>query len=296
MPFHKNFWPVWEVIRDACKSVSIEPYRVDQVPQIDNIAATIFKEIENSDIILVDFSGDKDREIPNPNVVTEATHARNQKKPTMILTQNTGSLPFDWRTHRAIVYENTPECLEHLKRELIENLQGLKNRLQPQKGLDVPRKKANLVVTDLIPEKALIPEEDLIPEPPLGSPKCQKIKIKNAEIRKKNEYIRKQNEPIKKQNEQIRVQNEQIYKQNELIRKAISEIVTSSNNQIYGYKILRQVDLVAHSGDLDDNDAKIAIKEKAFQLGANGIINLRITRSRDGYVNIQGDAVEIEEA
>ena len=132
MPFQENFWPVWENIRDACKSLSLEPRRVDQLAQIKDIATTIFREIEQSDIIIVDFSGDQVPEIPNPNVVTEATYARNLNKPIIILTQNISSLPFDWRTHRAVVYGNTSKELVHFRQVFTENLQGMLSQLRPQ--------------------------------------------------------------------------------------------------------------------------------------------------------------------
>ena len=68
-------------------------------------------------------------------------------------------------------------------------------------------------------------------------------------------------------------------------------MVTSSSHQIYGYSIVRQIEMVTFNGDLEDEIAKQTLKGKAVDLGANGIINLRIISARDGYVNIQGDAV-----
>lgn len=129
MPFNPKFHPVWKTIRRACEKNNIVPVRVDQLPLIDDIHKTIFSEIEHSDIIIVDFSGDKVLSVPNPNVVTEATHAKGLRKPIIILTQSTDALPFDWRTHRAVVYENNQEGLEYLAEVLEENLGGIKSRL-----------------------------------------------------------------------------------------------------------------------------------------------------------------------
>ena len=59
MPFNPNFLLVWKTIKKACEANGIKPCRVDQLPQVDNIHKTIFAEIEKSDIIIVDFTGDK---------------------------------------------------------------------------------------------------------------------------------------------------------------------------------------------------------------------------------------------
>jgi len=129
MPFNPVFHPVWRAIKKACEQTDIVPIRVDQLPLIEDIHKTIFSEIEHSDIVIIDFSGDKLLSVPNPNVVTEATHAKVLRKPIVILTQSTDALPFDWRTHRAVVYENNKAGLEYLAEVLEENLAGIKSRL-----------------------------------------------------------------------------------------------------------------------------------------------------------------------
>ncbi|NUM34683.1 MAG: hypothetical protein HUU50_09070 [Candidatus Brocadiae bacterium] len=126
MPFNPVFLPVWKIIKKACEKNEIMPVRVDQLAQVDDIHKTIFEEIEKSQIIIVDFTGDKISSIPNPNVVTEATHAKELKKNIVILTQSTDALPFDWRTHRALVYQNNNAGLEYLSEVLAENLESLK--------------------------------------------------------------------------------------------------------------------------------------------------------------------------
>jgi hypothetical protein len=129
MPFNPKFLPVWKAIRRACEANDISACRVDQLPQVEDILATIYKEIEAADIVIVDFSGDKHPEAPNANVVTEAKHAKDHKKPLVILTQNVQGLPFDWKTYRAVVYENNPSGMEYLAEVLGENLAGVKKRL-----------------------------------------------------------------------------------------------------------------------------------------------------------------------
>lgn len=96
---------------------------------------------------------------------------------------------------------------------------------------------------------------------------------------------------------------------------AMSIIATSSNNSIAGYHIITQLEVVTYDEEdedktededyaqyilkvtaeqLGDNAAQYILKVKAAKLGANAIINIRIRRSRGGYINIQGDAVIIQ--
>jgi len=129
MPFNPIFLPVWRTIKKACEQNDIVPIRVDQLPLIDDIHKTIFSEIEHSAIVIVDFSGDRLVSVPNPNVVTEASHAKGLRKPIVILTQSTDAIPFDWRTHRSVVYKNNKAGLKYLAEVLEENLAGIKSRL-----------------------------------------------------------------------------------------------------------------------------------------------------------------------
>jgi hypothetical protein len=129
MPFNPIFLNVWRTIRSACEANGIEAIRVDQIPQVDDIWKAIVEEIKTSDLIIVDFSGDEKSNIPNPNVITEATYARTYQKPVIILTQNVASLPFDWKTYRATIYENTEVGLTYIREMLTENLGALLKRL-----------------------------------------------------------------------------------------------------------------------------------------------------------------------
>lgn len=135
MPFNPKFLPVWKAIKEACKNNNIEPCRVDQLPQLDDIHKIIFEEIARSELVIVDFSGDKMITVPNPNVVSEAMYARTQKKPLVILSQNAEALPFDWKTHRAVIYEDNADGLAYLAEVLTENLAGMKKRMAEPGGI-----------------------------------------------------------------------------------------------------------------------------------------------------------------
>lgn len=129
MPFNPDFLPVWKRIKAACKTNGIDAVRVDQLPHVDDIHGTIFKEIERSDILIVDFTGDQVSTVPNPNVVTEAKHGKDRQVPIVILTQSLEALPFDWRTHRAVIYQADDKGLAYLEEILTENLEGICRRI-----------------------------------------------------------------------------------------------------------------------------------------------------------------------
>ncbi len=71
-------------------------------------------------------------------------------------------------------------------------------------------------------------------------------------------------------------------------------IATSSNDSIIGYRIIRQIETIM-SSNTNEDEAKRNLKVKAIELGANGVINMRIAFSGNGCVNLQGDAVIIQE-
>lgn len=123
MPFHEEFDPVSETIIAAVESFDGRALRIDQVPNLRNIWLAIEQEISRADIMIADFTGDRIKDIPNPNVVTEATIALHKyAKPVIVITQSTESLFFDWRHQLALVYHNTNAGLDVLYKKLVSRL------------------------------------------------------------------------------------------------------------------------------------------------------------------------------
>jgi outer membrane protein assembly factor BamB len=125
IPFSPKFDIIWDTIEHVCTANNITAIRADYMLQMGNILAQIEKAIEDSDFIIVDFSGDKDPAIPNANVVTEAKHASMKNKRMVILTQNPIGLPFDWTQYRAIIYQNDQNGITRLKTVLANILKPL---------------------------------------------------------------------------------------------------------------------------------------------------------------------------
>jgi len=103
-------------------SIEVEPV-IDRdtsgVPGSPDIAATIFKKIEEAALFVADVSiinaGSEIRNTPNPNVLIElgyAMKALGQDKIILILNEAFGKvemLPFDLRTKRTVSYKMNPE-------------------------------------------------------------------------------------------------------------------------------------------------------------------------------------------
>ncbi len=140
MPFAQKFYPAYQAIRGACEQLGVSTLRIDEVWAKEDIYKQIEEEILKSDFMIADFTGDRMMEVPNPNVVHEATFARVNKKYMVLLAQDHKCLPFDWRTRPAIIYQDTPEGLKYLSERLKIAIQALIQK--PDFGQD--SRKANL--------------------------------------------------------------------------------------------------------------------------------------------------------
>lgn len=117
MPFHPDMDWVYQIIEDICKKHDVIPRRVDKIGGVDNIWFAIMEEIEKCDIFIADLSQDpcfKRYDFPpqviknsaNSNVVTEAGYAMALKKNMIILSNNSDSLPFDFKIKLALIYSS----------------------------------------------------------------------------------------------------------------------------------------------------------------------------------------------
>lgn len=133
MPFDKRFDGVYAILKSAVAECGGRSLRIDQVPSLENIWEAILKEVERSDVVLADFTGDLWDRIPNPNVVTETTigHYR-YGHPVVIIAQTSKALYFDWRHHHAVIYDPSEEGLQALQFSTVNKLKAtftkLKNR------------------------------------------------------------------------------------------------------------------------------------------------------------------------
>lgn len=83
----------------------------------------IDKEIRLATIVIPIFSRERWRQSQNPNVLTEAAHARGIERPLIILTTDRAErLPFNWRHVPVIRYCDSSIGLAALREELLPRL------------------------------------------------------------------------------------------------------------------------------------------------------------------------------
>ncbi len=129
MPFHQQFNRVHQAIRSACQKCRIKPIRVDENIMPSNIWQDIEKGIRESAFVIGDLSIVPGIGQTNPNVSFEVGLAYSLGKPTILLTQDVNTLPFDFRQQRAHVYSNTEENLQEFEKKLTELLQAIMKEL-----------------------------------------------------------------------------------------------------------------------------------------------------------------------
>lgn len=126
IPYKRRFQRIYAVIANALACTQLRPRRMEELTFITNIWGQIEQEIENSVVAIADFSRMGWRRQPNPNVITEAAHARAIGKPLIIITQDAPEkLPFDWRHMPILKYRNTADGLPALQEALATKLRQL---------------------------------------------------------------------------------------------------------------------------------------------------------------------------
>ncbi len=114
MPFSEDFKDVYELgIKAACASVGAECARVDEQIFLESILERIYKQIEIADLIIAEMS---DR---NANVFYETGYAHGLGKRVILLTRESGDIPFDLRQFPHIIYQDK---IRDLRQELERKL------------------------------------------------------------------------------------------------------------------------------------------------------------------------------
>ena len=122
LPFRENFNLVYQTIQSASDTYRLEARRMDKLVMVDDIWGQIVQELKSAKVVIADFSSDGTNTI-NPNVVTEAAHARAIGKPLILITQGAPeNIPFDWRHFQMLQYTSDEAGLNKLKEELIARI------------------------------------------------------------------------------------------------------------------------------------------------------------------------------
>src|SRR5262245_10366253 len=123
MPFAREFDDVYATIRASVEGVSRENplrcFRLDESRPAGRITDRLLQEIQSASLCIADLTGSK------PNVMWEVGYAMALGKPTIIITQEKGELPFDIQDMETLKYDRNhlSETLGHpLKRATIDTM------------------------------------------------------------------------------------------------------------------------------------------------------------------------------
>ncbi|MES2693611.1 MAG: hypothetical protein V4773_09065 [Verrucomicrobiota bacterium] len=115
MPFATNFDDIYKLgIKDTAKEVGVVAERVDEQIYSEGILERIYSQIRAADIVIADMTGQ------NANVFYEVGFAHGLDKLCILLTQNSGDIPFDLKHQRHIVYAGSIAKLQSQLRTSLE--------------------------------------------------------------------------------------------------------------------------------------------------------------------------------
>jgi Protein kinase domain/Nucleoside 2-deoxyribosyltransferase len=133
LPFADEFDELWRAIRAACRACRLQPLRIDQAIANENIWEEIREQLQSSDMMIA-VASPQFASVPNPNVMLEVGYMRALSRPVLVLTSEPDTLPFDLRTHRALVYRPDEVGGPEFQIGLRELLGALIDRLPATRG------------------------------------------------------------------------------------------------------------------------------------------------------------------
>lgn len=122
MPFHGDFEDVYRMgIKETASQLGIKAERVDEQIFSEGILERIYRQIDVSDIVVADMSGQ------NANVFYEVGYAHGREKLCILLTKDAGDIPFDLKHHRHVVYEGS---ITKLREALVDELNWARSQIE----------------------------------------------------------------------------------------------------------------------------------------------------------------------
>ena len=119
MPFHESFQPVYDVIKKDLKDSGYKCRRAKDIWVHPHIISDIIELICTSAFIVCDLSG------KNSNVFCETGIADTLGKKVILIAQSSEDVPFDLRSIRHVIYENSPKGRCKLAKQIIKRINGL---------------------------------------------------------------------------------------------------------------------------------------------------------------------------
>ena len=115
-PFHESFQPVFDAIASTCRRLGLEAYRGDEEFIEGDVLGHVLRMIVKARLVIAVVDG------RNPNVFYELGVAHGLDKQTILVARAAGSLPFDLRTKKIVMYSTTDDLREQLSDELARSL------------------------------------------------------------------------------------------------------------------------------------------------------------------------------
>lgn len=104
-------------IHETAKALGCICEKVDEIEFVGNILDKIYDSIKEANVIIAELSA------PNTNVFYELGYSHGLGKPTILITKDISSTPFDVRGFNHIIYKN----IRDLRKQLTERLQAILN-------------------------------------------------------------------------------------------------------------------------------------------------------------------------
>lgn len=125
-PFDEKYQKRYnDVYKEAIRNADVEPYKVDEDPNVSVPIESIEKEIANADMCFTDISED------NPNVWFELGYAIAAQKGLCIICakQNRDKLPFDVQHRNVLFYDSeSPSDFISLGKKITDRIRALKRQ------------------------------------------------------------------------------------------------------------------------------------------------------------------------
>lgn len=113
MPFSTDLDDVYYLgIAETAKKLGCSCERVDKLEFVGDIVEKIRDSIVNSGIIIAELS------LPNPNVYYELGYAHALNQPTILISKDVSSAPFDVRGYNHVIYKNIMDLRKKLEKRL----------------------------------------------------------------------------------------------------------------------------------------------------------------------------------
>jgi len=120
MPFDPKFREVYlEVYKPVCEQNDLDCWRVDEISRPGSITRYIVEGIIDAEVVIADLTSQ------NPNVFYELGIAHSVGNKTVMTAQTLNDVPFDIRSYRVLIYEQTISGSRQLSKDLDKALKEL---------------------------------------------------------------------------------------------------------------------------------------------------------------------------